>query len=924
MIRPSRATRERVLLGTIGATLAVASLAVQMGSDKSDPSFIDRQLAKVGLGDSVHYSEADALPDSETRWTFPRLDAARLEPGAPLTFVLPGGRSVDMPLVERTMISNDALSFIFADPAIGATAEIVLHDGLIQGTVRATFNGRFESWSYATAADGEHYTPLPQSDPCEGTPEPPKHLADEAAGEGGIAGGCADSGSLVDVLVAYTPAIAARYPTQSALQTALLAEFATANGALANSLVAMRYRVAGYHALTTDGSGALNTDLDNITGTTDGVWDDVHAARDAAGADLVALYTDSGGGGVAWLGVGNPAFGFATIGFIGGTVTAHELGHNLGCCHAIGDGGGCNSGGFYAYSNGWRFLAQGAQYRTVMAYDPGQQIPFFSNPDVKYLGIPTGVQGETTAAANNARTHGLLASVVANYRCSNTVPVDCDNDGVPDAQAIQNGLVPDCNLTGIPDSCDISLGLSLDLNSDGIPDECPANDVEFSVTGVAALDTLGSAVGVSSKPGDPEMLGIIGAPGNDAGAPNAGSAYVFPFVQGAPAPGYTLQANDRLANAFFGRGAAVYRRPLNLGNPSYVARDFALVGAYRWTETAPVGTFPSKGALYLFAFDGTNWNQIWRYTPPTTGGFQARENTLFGYSVAMGRNPREGADQIIVGAPGHTNGQGKVYFLRNYFVGPTERAGLLSTRSSPATAADGDNYGAAVALEPYLPVGPTSRVIAVVGSPGRNNAKGGAWVFDRAPSVNGGIGTFPNAGISIAPPGPLALPDGTRYGAAVAISKNMIVVGAPGAFNGRGAVYIWERSTTQVNPNASAYTYRGFFKAPDGIDGDAFGSSVAVSPAANGVGFTIVAGAPKADLVLSTGVRNNAGKVYILNKELGTTPPVLQAIRVMNTPATGDEFGYSASSVTGSSLIGAPFSDVSGLNSGRARLLSTP
>ena len=41
-------------------------------------------------------------------------------------------------------------------------------------------------------------------------------------------------------------------------------------------------------------------------------------------------------------------------------------------------------------------------------------------------------------------------------------------------------------------------------------------------------------------------------------------------------------------------------------------------------------------------------------------------------------------------------------------------------------------------------------------------------------------------------------------------------------------------------------------------------------------------------------------------------------------PATGDEFGYSAASTRGFSLIGAPFSDITGLNSGKARLLTTP
>src|SRR5262249_28178590 len=74
---------------------------------------------------------------------------------------------------------------------------------------------------------------------------------------------------------------------------------------------------------------------------------------------------------------------------------AHECGHNMGAGHALGDGGG----GAYSYSYGWRFTASGNTYRTVMAYSPGFRIPYFSNPSVSYLGVPTG-----TSTANNSLT----------------------------------------------------------------------------------------------------------------------------------------------------------------------------------------------------------------------------------------------------------------------------------------------------------------------------------------------------------------------------------------------------------------------------------------------------------------------------------------------------------------------------------------
>jgi len=71
-------------------------------------------------------------------------------------------------------------------------------------------------------------------------------------------------------------------------------------------------------------------------------------------------------------------------------------------------------------------------------------------------------------------------------------------------------------------------------------------------------------------------------------------------------------------------------------------------------------------------------------------------------------------------------------------------------------------------------------------------------------------------------------------------------------------------------------------------------------------------------------VRTNAGKVYILRKILGESGAQVTSVRSSFNPATGDEFGYSSGSIRGFSIIGAPFSDITGLNSGKARLITTP
>jgi hypothetical protein len=654
-----------------------------------------------------------------------------------------------MPLVSRHQVTPDSISFTFADSEIGASAEVSIRNSIVRGTVRATFGTRHEAWSLATDGEGERYEPVTERLECLGGIAP-EAVDDNQGGEGGVAGLCSDTGELIDVLFAYTPAVAASFPTIADLEAAIVQTITTTNGAFANSFIATRYRIVGFHALTINGSGDLGTDLSSLTATADGVWDEVHARRDATGADLVQAITGSNGGGVAWIGAGDDSFGFSVCGGIEGLLTAHELGHNLGCCHAVGDGGGCQNGGFFSFSNGWRFTANSAEYRTVMAYSPGVRIPYFSNPLVRYLNVPTGVaESSTNAGANNARTTGLLALVVANYRCAVALETDCDQDGIVDSDAIAAGTVPDCNLTGLPDSCDIEIGISVDLNLDGVPDDCPQSDVELSAGAVTPLDTYGTSVSISSRATDlSTSLVISGAPGNDTGATRAGAAYIHRLVNGQPVEQDFIQSSPPKANAYFGLGSTILRRPASASSPPYPARDFALVGAYRENETTGGGGFASKGALYCFADINGTWTQVWRYSP-AANFFNTRDYALFGFSAAIGRQARESREQIVVGSPGQDNGAGRVFFLQNRVLNPTETSYTWNNPQTrlltPVNASDQDNFGYSVALENSLNVANsagtvnTQRVIALAGAPGRNAAR--ACRTDRTRSA-----TSPRAG----------------------------------------------------------------------------------------------------------------------------------------------------------------------------------
>ena len=279
------------------------------------------------------------------------------------------------------------------------------------------------------------------------------------------AGDC-DDGSVIDLLVVYS-----REARDAAGGTAnILAEIdlmvANMNEAMTNSLVEPEMHLVYVRELSTP-EGQIS--LGNLTGRSDGIVDGVHLLRDAYGGDEVA-FVKSGGGGVA-NGLRNlQPEQEANMFCVNGRnsmpfIIAHEVGHNLGCCHARGDGGGCPQGGglLFPYSNGHRFFGDsGTQWRTVMAYSPGVSSALYSNPLVFFDGVATGVPEGEDDSADNTKTIDLAAFTVANFRCNDGIceGLDLPSDG------------DDCNDNDVPDQCEIALGLLEDTNDDGIPDTC--------------------------------------------------------------------------------------------------------------------------------------------------------------------------------------------------------------------------------------------------------------------------------------------------------------------------------------------------------------------------------------------------------------------------------------------------------------------
>ncbi len=212
------------------------------------------------------------------------------------------------------------------------------------------------------------------------------------------------------------------------------------NLAMQNSGVGITFRLAHAMAIayttTSNSSTPLTNDLYALLGGS-GLFASVHAAREAYGADLVAMLVDHGSpygyvGQGFLLGdwSGNPDYGFTVNAIqsvaISHTLT-HEVGHNLGAHHAKSQYSDPGPNDYLdgEYSAGWYFRGtNGTDYHTIMAYnDDGfggsyDSAPLFSTPLKNYQGTPAG----DTRDADNARLLNETKDIVAGYRASMLVP----------------------------------------------------------------------------------------------------------------------------------------------------------------------------------------------------------------------------------------------------------------------------------------------------------------------------------------------------------------------------------------------------------------------------------------------------------------------------------------------------------------------
>jgi hypothetical protein len=220
-------------------------------------------------------------------------------------------------------------------------------------------------------------------------------------------------------MVVYTPGAAKMFGGERGIKARINVAVSRSNRVFSDSEIKAHLNLVHAGQVNYTSEGKMSSDLYNMSFRKTELKKQVAELRKQYKADLVTLVTGKAPGRVAGMGFllnrksPAPRLGFNVVGgrALYYTVLAHECGHNLGCQHAKGDPGSGKSMDNHGY--GWRFNASDGrktrQYRTIMAYAPGSRIGHFSNPNVKYNGVPTGIANQ----ADNVRVINETAAIVA-------------------------------------------------------------------------------------------------------------------------------------------------------------------------------------------------------------------------------------------------------------------------------------------------------------------------------------------------------------------------------------------------------------------------------------------------------------------------------------------------------------------------------
>lgn len=356
---------------------------------------------------------------------------------------------------------------------------------------------------------------------------------------------------------------------------------------------------------------------------------------------------------------------------------------------------------------------------------------------------------------------------------------------------------------------------------------------------------------------------VVGRPNTTVfGVPGAGAVYVYDFTSGIPLGTETFGAPTNLLMEHFGNAVAI-------------SGNRIVVGAAE-NDTG----LPDSGRAYVFDLGTSPPAFVTHLNNPTPAMSDA-----FGTSVGIS------GTRVIVGTPRDNTGASDAGSAYLFDLTSAIPATAVATVGNPMPG-DNESFGFAVAIAGDR---------AVAGAP-----------FDKAGGSDSGAAfLYKVAGPSPVPvatlvpalnPNPEA---GGAFGGAVAISGNLMVVGAlfadaPGAPNA-GAAYVYDLASN--TPRVPIVT----LKNPSPNADDAFGVAVAID------GNRVVVGAYSDN---TTGI--GSGRAYVF--DLSSSTPTVPSVTLANPIPTGaDQFGVSVAIRGNLVAVGAQLVDLPGaVDAGRA------
>ena len=431
-------------MSVLARFLLLATLVLLPIAGHAQGLFVDAPAAPAAMADSA---PLDAIPGTVKRSRLVALDTAYLDA------LRPAARKAGDPNAAAAITFPPILLNLFPNMPpvqLQVTAGVILADGRLvwrgqpqgmTGFVNLIINGiqvtgtmqigdqtieirpsRFNlhriieidtSRFPAEAAPARATAPQSPAASPTGPPAAPGSAPGRAA---------ADGNTTINVLAVYSSRSAS---ASSDIVSEIQLAVTTSNTVYTNSGIPITLSLVGTQQMSdySETSRSYSQILTDLTGTSDGRMDTVHALRTSLQADLVVYFTErTENCGLAWLYNRYPQYGFSVVTRSCATSNLsfpHELGHNMGAEH---DRSVVSDASSSAYNYG--YVDTTARVRTVMAYNDQcaalgfncTRVPYFSSPYLTYNGTALGVAPWSTSAAYNARKLTETRTGIAGFR----------------------------------------------------------------------------------------------------------------------------------------------------------------------------------------------------------------------------------------------------------------------------------------------------------------------------------------------------------------------------------------------------------------------------------------------------------------------------------------------------------------------------